>query len=261
MAAQAKNPTPPPQKTRRYGMVIDLDRCTGCGACMTACAVENNVPSGPPEADERKGINLMRVFTVRERNSRRTAFIPILCMQCGDRTPCETVCPQQAVEVDPLTGIVEQMPQRCLGCRYCMAACPYQARTFNWWDPAWPAGMEATLNPGVAPRMRGVVEKCDLCHSRLHAAEDRAAAEGRRELHPGEYVPACVEACPTGAIVFGDLADQTSEVSRLAAEPESFRWLERLGTGPKVYYRTRRRWVRDLARHGGAAPNQEVTRG
>lgn len=263
MATPAKTlpPAAPAARRRRYGMVIDLDRCTGCGACMTACAAENNVAPGPAAADERKAIQLIRVHTVREPNSRRTVFVPILCMQCGDKTPCVTVCPQQAVEVDPLTGIVEQMPQRCLGCRYCMAACPYQVRVFNWWDPAWPAGMEATLNPGVAPRMRGVAEKCDLCHARLHAAEDRAAQDGRRDLKPGEYVPACVEACPTQAIHFGDLADPESEVARLAGDPGTFRWLERLGTGPKISYRSRRRWVQEMARQGGAAPSSEVSHG
>src|SRR5690242_4323826 len=129
-----------------------------------------------------------------------------------------------------------QMPQRCLGCRYCMAACPYHARYFNWWDPAWPAGMEKTLNPAVAPRMRGVVEKCNFCHARLHAAQNKAATAGRRDIDAADYVPACVEACPTRAITFGDLADRNSEAAKLARTPQSFRLLERLGTEPKIYY-------------------------
>src|ERR1017187_4501707 len=183
-------------KPARYGMTIDLDRCTGCGACMIACAVENNVPPARPEA-----------------------------------TP----------------GIVDQMPQRCLGCRYCMAACPYHARYFNWWDPQWPPGMEKTLNPDGATRMRGVVEKCNFCHGRLQAARARAAAVGRRELRPGEYVPACVEACPAAAIVFGDLDDPASEVAGLSRDGHAFRILERLGTEPKIYYRTARPWVRQAA--------------
>jgi molybdopterin-containing oxidoreductase family iron-sulfur binding subunit len=117
--------------------------------------------------------------------------------------------------------------------------------------------MEATLNPAVAPRMRGVVEKCNFCHGRLHAARDRAALQGRRQIEPGEYVPACVEACPARAIVFGDLSDATSEVARLAREPHTFRLLERLGTDPKVHYRSEREWVRRLGdvplEKGGAA--------
>jgi menaquinone reductase, iron-sulfur cluster-binding subunit len=177
----------------------------------------------------------------------RTAFIPLSCQQCGNHTPCVSVCPQQAVDVDPKTGVVGQMPERCLGCRYCMAACPYHARYFNWWDPIWPAGMEKALNPGVSPRMRGVVEKCNFCHGRYQAARAKAAAEGRKSLAPGEYLPACVEACPTGAITFGDLNDEGSEVNRLAAGPDSFRLLESLGTDPKVYYVTKQAWVRRTA--------------
>jgi Fe-S-cluster-containing dehydrogenase component len=102
------------------------------------------------------------------------------------------------------------------------------------------------LNPGVSPRMRGVVEKCNLCHARLQAARERAAAEGRRDIEPGEYVPACVEACPVRAIVFGDLADPASELSRLSRGPRAFRLLERLGTVPKIFYLSSRAWVRRL---------------
>lgn len=237
-------------KTIRYGMAIDLDRCTGCGACMLACAVENNVPPARPEATPRTGITWMRVYEISngaDYPGNKSAFIPILCQQCEHETPCASVCPQQAVKLDPATGIVDQMPQRCLGCRYCMTACPYHARYFNWWDPQWPAGMEQTLNPDVTPRMRGVVEKCNFCHGRLHAARARAAAAGRRELQPGEFVPACVEACPARAIIFGDLNDPDSEVSRLARDSQSFRLLERLGTAPKVFYRSARAWVRAAA--------------
>jgi molybdopterin-containing oxidoreductase family iron-sulfur binding subunit len=142
-----------------------------------------------------------------------------------------------------------------------MAACPYHARYFNWWDPAWPVGAEVTLNPDVSPRMRGVVEKCNFCHARLHAAEDKAAAAGRRDIDPADYVPACVEACPAGAITFGDLADRESGVSRLARDPNSFRLLARLGTEPKVYYHSEQAWVQRLKDRAGAAPPQEVING
>ncbi len=138
-----------------------------------------------------------------------------------------------------------------------MAACPYPPRYFNWWDPEWPAGMERALNPDVAPRMRGVVEKCNFCHGRWHAAKERAAAAGEREIRPGDYVPACVEACPAGAIVFGDLDDAQSDAARQAREPDSFRMLERLGTDPKIYYCTKRPWLKQLAQ----GPAGEVQRG
>jgi Fe-S-cluster-containing dehydrogenase component len=241
-----------PRKQHRYGMVIDVDQCTGCGACMVACAAENNVAPSHALATARNSINPMRVERVT--SGREARYLPVLCMQCGHETPCVSVCPQQAVEVDKATGIVFQMTQRCLGCRYCMTACPYHARYFNWWDPAWPPGMENTLNPGVAPRMRGVVEKCNFCHARLQTAQDKAAAAGKQGIDPADYVPACVEACPTGAITFGDLADPGSAVARESRDGQSFRLLHKLGTEPKVYYKSELGWVRELAGRGGAAP-------
>jgi len=117
-------------RTHRYGMVIDLDRCTGCGACMVACAVENNVPPGDVAADDRTGISWLRVYRMDDSQplpAKRTAFVPVPCQQCGTKTPCVSVCPQNAVEVDQSSGVVGQIPVRCLGCRYCMAACPYHA--------------------------------------------------------------------------------------------------------------------------------------
>ncbi len=235
------------QPKHRYGMVIDLDRCNGCGACMVACAVENNVPPAVARATARTGITWLRVERMengKDLPARQVAFIPVMCQQCGHEAPCVTVCPQNAVDVDPKTGVVGQMPERCLGCRYCMAACPFHARYFNWWDPAWPSGMEASLNPDVSPRMRGVVEKCNFCHGRRQAAEAKAAAAGRKELDPSDYVPACVEACPSSAITFGDLADESTEASRLARGTDAIRLLEKLGTEPKIYYRSQKEWAR-----------------
>lgn len=243
----------------RYGMVIDLDRCTGCGACMVACASENNVPPAAPRATLRTGLTPMLVHTASngmDGAARREVFFPIACMHCGNETPCVSVCPQQAVEVDKATGIVMQIPQRCLGCRYCMTACPYHARYFNWWDPKWPTGMEKSLNPGVAVRMRGVVEKCNLCHARLHSAKEKAAAVGKKEIDMADYVPACVEACPTEAIVFGNLDDANDPAASAARSPDAFRLLARLGTEPKIHYKSKQAWVRALAERSPERPGE-----
>ena len=255
---------PDKQNNSRYGMVIDLDRCNGCGACMVACAIENNVPPAEPKATKRTGITPIQVFEVRNGKSfpeSDAVFVPMSCQQCEKDTPCVAVCPQNAVELDTATGIVGQVPQRCLGCRYCMTACPYHARYFNWWDPKWPAGMEQALNPDVAPRMRGVVEKCNFCHGRLHAAKAKAAAEGNRRINPEDYIPACVENCPTHAIAFGDLADASSEVAQLAQKPGTFRFLTRLGTEPKVYYYSEKAWVKQLAEKSLSRATKETAHG
>ena len=238
------------QAKSRYGMVIDVDRCTGCGACMVACAIENNVAPAEQNASERTGVTWLRVYPVSNGEpfaAHDMVYIPMTCQQCGDHTPCVSVCPQNAVEVDPATGIVAQIPQRCLGCRYCMTACPYHARYFNWWDPQWPKGTEALLNPDVAPRMRGVAEKCNFCHGRLHAARTKAAAGGKKNIAAGDYIPACVESCPSRAIVFGDLADEAGEVSQMSRSQDAFQFLPKLGTAPKIYYRSAKEWVRRMA--------------
>jgi molybdopterin-containing oxidoreductase family iron-sulfur binding subunit len=125
-----------------------------------------------------------------------------------------------------------------------MAACPYHARHFNWWDPVWPAGMEKMLNPDVSVRMRGVVEKCSFCYSRYQRAKDQAFMEGRREVEEKEYQTACTQACPAGAITFGDLNNPKHAVHKMKQNPHAFRLLERLGTNTKVYYLSSREWVR-----------------
>jgi molybdopterin-containing oxidoreductase family iron-sulfur binding subunit len=212
-----------------WGMVIDLDRCTGCQACVMACKAENNVPAvGPKEAARGRTISWMQVL--REESQERTRFLPRPCLQCDD-PPCTKVCPVYATYRNP-EGIVAQIYARCIGCRFCMAACPYNAKYFNWlrYHKEGPG-----QNPDVSVRPKGVVEKCSFCHHRLQKARERARAEGR-DLVAGDYVTACADACPTRAITFGDLLDEGSEVARLARSPRAFRLGEELGTRPKVFY-------------------------
>jgi molybdopterin-containing oxidoreductase family iron-sulfur binding subunit len=145
-------------------------------------------------------------------------------------------------------GIVSQIYPRCIGCRYCMAACPYHSRYFNWEDPVFPKGMEKALSPNTSARPRGVVEKCNFCHTRLMKAKDKARQEGGNPegLADGAYMPACAEICPTGAISFGDIKNKEHKVSELVKGPNAFRLLEKLGLAPQVYYVSKREWVRKL---------------
>ena len=132
-------------------------------------------------------------------------------------------------------GLVGQIYPRCIGCRYCANACPYTVKFFNWTQPVYPESTLSGLNPDVSTRPAGVVEKCTFCHHRLQKAREQARVEGRA-LRESDYVPACAERCPTGAIVFGDLEAPTHRVHDLAHDSRAFRLLEELGTEPKVYY-------------------------
>ena len=228
----------------RWGMVIDLDRCTACQACVVACQVENNV--APPSADAggegpRHLVAAPRPIQGEPSTGRVpvSGSFPLPCMQC-ERPPCTKVCPVKATQIDK-EGLVAQVYPRCIGCRYCTTACPYTVRHFNWERPEWPEPMAQGLNPDVSVRPRGVVEKCSFCHHRLQRAKDKAAAESR-PLREGDYVPACVETCPAGAMVFGDLDDPRSAVVRLSESPRAFRLLEELGTRPKVIYLSKGEW-------------------
>ena len=239
----------------KYGMVINLDKCTGCGTCMVACAAENNVGVRTDESDKERSIAWMQLYQItngKEFPHTEISYFPRPCMHSHHHTPCVSVCPPTATEMDYHTGIVSQIYTRCIGCRYCQAACPYHARYFNWWDgygliKPFSKGLERSLSPEVSPRMRGVVEKCTFCHHRLMRAKSKAYTEDRTELEEGEYITACTEACPAQAITFGDLNNPGHRVSQLSKSPYAFRLLERLGTDPKVYYITTKDWVRRKA--------------
>lgn len=222
-----------------WGMTIDLDLCTGCQACVVACKAENNIPAvGPDDAARGRVIRWIDVVAgdhgddhgPGDDHGGGDGFLPLLCQHC-DEAPCTKVCPVHATYRNP-EGIVAQIYPRCIGCRFCMAACPYSAKTFNWHAWQMPARGQ---NPDVSLRPKGVVEKCTFCHHRLQNARATAAAE-RRPLRDGDYLPACVEACPAGAMAFGDLTDPTSTVARRADDPRAYRLHGHLGTRPKVIY-------------------------
>ena len=218
--------------TIRWGMVIDLDKCTGCGACMVACQAENNVRIDKDASNKLRSTHWLVVYKLSNGEAfpdHDVAYLPRPCQQCGVPS-CVSVCPVIATDKNEEGGIVSQIYPRCIGCRYCMAACPYHARYFNWYDAVWPEGMEKTLNPDVSVRPRGVVEKCHFCHHRFMKAKDKARVEGRdpSALEEGEYITACTQACPNGAIIFGDLNNPDHQVHQLAHGPHSFRLLEHL---------------------------------
>ncbi len=231
-----------------WGMVVDVDKCTGCGACMVACQAENNLAPAKDGTDKVRTINWMLVYQLSNGKSfpeHDVAYLPRPCMQCG-KPSCVSVCPVVATTKDEEGGIVSQIYPRCIGCRYCAVSCPYHARYFNWHDPVWPAGLDKVLSPDVSPRPRGVVEKCTFCHHRLMAAKSKAVVNGEdpNALPDGAYVSSCAEACPNGAISFGDVKNPAHKVHELIQSPNAFRLLERLGTEPQVWYVSRREWVR-----------------
>ncbi|MEW6030668.1 MAG: 4Fe-4S dicluster domain-containing protein [Chloroflexota bacterium] len=221
-----------------WGMVIDQDLCTGCQACVAACAMENNVPFvGEEDAGYGRTMHWIRVERFWEGaypNVRMTPYQPMLCQQCG-HAPCEPVCPVFASVHSAAENLNLQVYNRCVGTRYCANNCPYQVRVFNWRDWERPEPLSNQFNPEVTVRRRGIMEKCTFCIQRIHRAEDAAKAEGR-EVADGEFAPACAQACPADAIVFGRVDDPESLVSQLARSGRSYEHLEELGTLPKVTY-------------------------
>jgi molybdopterin-containing oxidoreductase family iron-sulfur binding subunit len=230
----------------KFGMVIDLGKCIGCRRCMYACKLENNVPDAisPPyimvfQTQSKTGVSgyyhppkmpgggTTMMYTKLRKDK---WYLPVQCNHC-DHAPCVKVCPTGASYKDP-DGIVMINYKKCIGCRYCMTACPYQARRFNWWEPEIPLERR---NPLVPMREEGVVEKCTFCVHRTRK---------------GKFTR-CVEACPLKARIFGNLNDPDSKVSRLIASERNFRLKEELNTAPRIWYLTRlsekkMRWYKPL---------------
>ncbi len=226
----------------RWGMAIDLAKCSACQACVVACQSENNIACVPPEeAGRGRILSWINLLPELEGEYPRLSMrlVPLPCLHC-DSPPCILVCPVQATGINS-EGTVRQIFPRCIGCRYCTTACPYTRRMFNWYKPEFPGDLVMALNPDVSVRPKGVVEKCTLCHHRLSRAREEAKA-AKRPLAEGDYLPACAEVCPSNAITFGDLEDPSSAVAQLARNPRAFRLLEDLGTKPKVFHLAEGEW-------------------
>ena len=234
IAAADFYPPRPPQDPS-WGMTIDLDLCIGCNACVTACQAENNIPVvGKAMVAQGRAMHWLRVDHYTDGPG--DAFQPVPCMHC-EQAPCEMGCPVNAA-VHSIDGLNLQVYNRCIGTRTCSSYCPYKVRRFNWFD--YTAGdadsVQAMRNPQVTVRSRGVMEKCTYCVQRIEEA--RIAAD--RENQPlGDVVTACQQACPTQAIVFGNIADPGSHVSRTKADPRNYTLLEEANTRPRTTYLAR----------------------
>jgi Fe-S-cluster-containing dehydrogenase component len=232
--AEAENPSI--ENQRRWALLVDLDRCTGCQACVVACHAENNVPVvGEEQAAYGRWMHwiIIQRYWEGEYPNVRARFMPVMCQQCTE-APCEPVCPVFAT-YHSVEGLNAQIYNRCIGTRFCGSACPYKVRTFNWYEPEFPQPLTEQLNPDVTVRTRGIMEKCTFCVQRIRQAETNAQMEGRG-LQDGEVQPACVQTCPTSALLFGDLIDPESRASQLRRSHRSFRLLPETGTDPGVIY-------------------------
>jgi MoCo/4Fe-4S cofactor protein with predicted Tat translocation signal len=238
----------------RWAMAIDMNKCTGCGACVISCHAENNVPVvGKSEILNRREMHWMRIdrYYSGDENNPDVAFQPMLCQHC-DNAPCETVCPVLAT-IHSHEGLNQMTYNRCVGTRYCANNCPYKVRRFNWFNyatdddfktvnPAMSQLGSLVLNPDVTVRFRGVMEKCSFCVQRLQEgklkAKIRAGGDAFAKPEDGEIKTACQTACPTGAIVFGDLNDPNSEVAKLFRRERSYHVIEEVKTLPSISYQT-----------------------
>jgi molybdopterin-containing oxidoreductase family iron-sulfur binding subunit len=237
-----------------WGMAIDLSACTGCANCVIACQAENNIPVVGKEevlrVHEMHWIRIDRYYSGDEEDP-EVVFQPVMCQHC-DNAPCENVCPVAATNQSS-EGLNQMVYNRCIGTRYCNNNCPYKVRRFNWFnyteagtlggnlrDPAGMTGdlRRMVLNPDVTVRSQGVIEKCSFCFQRIQSAKLAAKSENRA-LKDEELQTACSQSCPASAIVFGDMNDPGSEISKLMASGRRYNLLEEIYTKPSVHYLTK----------------------
>lgn len=231
-----------------WGMAIDLNACTGCGACVIGCQAENNVPVvGKAEVAKTRSMHWIRIdrYFSDETANPSVYFQPIMCQQC-DNAPCENVCPVSATNHSS-EGLNQMAYNRCIGTKYCINNCPYKVRRFNWFryatNDAFDYNMNSdlgrmVLNPDVTVRERGVVEKCSFCVQRIQEKKLNAKLENR-PLSDGEVVPACMQVCPAGAIIFGDMNNPESKITNMLKDQRNYHVLEELHVLPSVGYLTK----------------------
>ena len=248
-------------------MVVDLDRCTGCQACVVACQSENNIPINTKDLFlQKRAYEWIRIerYWEGEFPNVKARYIPIMCQHC-ENAPCEPVCPVFATYHND-EGLNVQIYNRCVGTRYCANNCPYQVRFFNYWEPVWPPRLRNQLNPDVTVRSRGIMERCSFCIQRIRRAELTVERQERKTLdaetmEKRNFFPACVQACPTNALMFGDQnqdgkenrpaspvapyfdeANAQIEARHRGEHPAEgqhsrvYRLLEEMGTKPNVIY-------------------------